>query len=161
LRDAWSPAEKAVARCAYDEAFEAAKAGIMAEVKRQAAAAETMADIWAIEGTLKDARRDIDLMFDYRYSQLLFVFAGLIRHGYIDEDRLDGLAEDKRETIRSILADGARLDGGYGVGQWRERRSSRPLPWPTVVPGSTPAPCANWPATGAFSAARTISALVR
>ncbi len=103
LRDSWSPAEKAVARRAYDEALEVVRAGIMAEVKRRAAAAETMKEIWALEGYLQDARRQIDLMFDYRYSQLILVFAGLINNGYIDEARLDGLAEDKREAIRGMI----------------------------------------------------------
>ena len=114
MRDTWSPAEKAVARRAYDEALAAAKAGVMAEVKRQAAAAETMTEIWAIESYLQDARRRIDLMFDYRYSRLILVFADLIRQGYIDEHRLDGLTEDKREAVRRILRDSLRIDGRSG-----------------------------------------------
>ncbi len=114
LRGIWSPAEKAAARRAYDEALEVAKDDIMAEVKQRAAAAGTIMEIWAIEGYLQDARRHIDLMFDYRYSQLIPVFAGLIRQGYIGEDRLDGLAEDKREAVRRILDYGAGRDGGSG-----------------------------------------------
>lgn len=44
----WSPAEKAVAPRAYDEALAAAKAIIVAEVKARAAAAATIDDIWEI-----------------------------------------------------------------------------------------------------------------
>ncbi len=43
-------------------------------------------------------------MFDYRYSQLLHVFARLVRQGYLDESRLAGLSEEKREIIRSFLS---------------------------------------------------------
>jgi hypothetical protein len=103
LRGSWSPAEKAVARRAYDEALEAARGRIMAEVKRRAAAAESIDEIWAIEDYLRDARREIDWMFDYRYSRLTMVFAGLIGAGLLDEGRLAGLGAEKRDAIREIL----------------------------------------------------------
>jgi len=43
-------------------------------------------------------------MFDYRYSQLTVVFAVLIREGYLDENLLSGLSQEKREEIRRFLA---------------------------------------------------------
>ncbi|ESY72819.1 hypothetical protein NKJ90_30215 [Mesorhizobium sp. M0051] len=43
-------------------------------------------------------------MFDYRYSQLLYVFAGLIWAGYLDEGLLAGLSQDKRDAIRRDIA---------------------------------------------------------
>lgn len=56
-----------------------------------------------MEDYLRRQRREIDDMFDYRYSQLILVFARLIREGYLDENLLDGLSEEKREQVRSIL----------------------------------------------------------
>lgn len=53
-------------------------------------------------------------MFDYRYSQLILVFAGLIRAGYIGEDRLDGLGAEKREAIRRLLRFSEDLDHPEG-----------------------------------------------
>jgi hypothetical protein len=43
-------------------------------------------------------------MFDYRYSRLIEVFAALIQAGYLNEDRLAGLSEEKRQMIRRFLA---------------------------------------------------------
>ena len=43
-------------------------------------------------------------MFDYRYSQLPLAFARLVREGHLDETRIAGLSEDKREVIRKCLS---------------------------------------------------------
>jgi DNA-binding MarR family transcriptional regulator len=59
--------------------------------------------MWAIEDYLRQQRRTIDELFDYRYSQLLFVFARLIGQGYLDESRLAGLSDEKLEIIRRLL----------------------------------------------------------
>ncbi|RWM31656.1 hypothetical protein [Mesorhizobium sp.] len=104
----WSPSEKKVARSAFDVALQAALAEIMAELKRRASAATTPSDMWEIEDYLQRQRRKIDQMFDYRYSQLILVFASLIREGYLEQSRLAGLSEDKLEMIRSFLAYHAR-----------------------------------------------------
>jgi hypothetical protein len=100
----WSPSEKKIARSAYDAALELALARIMAEFKRKAAAVTTPSEMWEIEDHLRQQRREIDDLFDYRYSQLPFVFARLIRDGLLDESRLAGLSEEKREIIRSFLS---------------------------------------------------------
>ena len=104
----WSPSEKKVARSTFDAALELALAKAMAEFKRRAGAATTPAEMWEIENYLRQQRKEIDETFDYRYSQLPFVFAGLIRQGHLDESLLAGLSEEKREIIRSFLALAAR-----------------------------------------------------
>ncbi|TGP20035.1 MULTISPECIES: hypothetical protein [unclassified Mesorhizobium] len=100
----WTGSEKKVARRAFDAALEVALGKVMAELKSKAGAVTTPADMWEIEDYLRQQRRKIDRMFDYRYSQLTVVFAVLIREGYLDENQLSGLAEDKRQEIRRFLA---------------------------------------------------------
>ncbi|MGQ0684564.1 hypothetical protein [Bradyrhizobium sp.] len=100
----WSPAEKKIARRAFDQALQAALGRVMAEFKARASAASTSSQMWEIEDYLRRQRREIDEMFDYRYSQLIFVFARLIREGFLDENLLAGLSEEKRELVRSILS---------------------------------------------------------
>lgn len=102
----WSASEKKIARRAFDTALGTTLAGIMSEFKARAAAAATPSDMWAIEDYLHERRREVDEIFDYRYSQLLFVFARLIRDGHLDETRLAGLAEEKLAVIRSMLSRG-------------------------------------------------------
>ena len=98
--DQWSSSEKKIARSAFD----AALTKIMAEFKMKANAVTEPSQMWEIEDYLREQRRTLDQMFDYRYSQLILVFAGLIREGYLDEKLLAGLSQDKREEISRFLA---------------------------------------------------------
>ena len=100
----WSPSEKKAARVAFDKALEVALASTLAEFQRKAAAATTFPDMWEIEDYLKLQRRNLDQMFDYRYSQLPLVFARLIGEGRLSEGQLAGLAEEKLEFIRRVLS---------------------------------------------------------
>ncbi len=100
----WSPSEKKVARSAFDAALEAALGKAITDFKNKASAVATFSDMWEIEDYLRQQRRNLDQMFDYRYSQLIVVFASLIREGYLDEKLLVGLSQDKREEIDRFLA---------------------------------------------------------
>jgi hypothetical protein len=100
----WSSSEKKIARRAFDAALDTSLAGVMAEFKRRAAAATTPGEMWDMEDYLRRQRRQIDGMFDYRYSQLLFVFGQLISMGYLDEAQLAGLSDDKLHEIRRVHA---------------------------------------------------------
>ena len=99
----WSDSEKKVARRAYERGLEARHKRFVTEFKERAAAATTPADVWEIEGFLREQRRDIEVVFDYRYSQLPLGFAGMIIRGLIDETALNGLGEEKLKTIREIV----------------------------------------------------------
>jgi len=98
----WSASEKKSARRAFEAALESALAGVMAEFKAKAAAAATPSDMWDVGNWLHRRRREIDELFDYRYSQLPCVFARLVLEGYLDEQRLAGLSEDKLEEVRYL-----------------------------------------------------------
>ena len=100
----WSASEKKVARCAYEHALESMLAKVMIEFKAKAAAATAPSDMWAVEDYLRQQRREIDEIFDYRYSQLPLVFARLIREGYLNEAQLRGLSEEKLAIIRQLLS---------------------------------------------------------
>ncbi|WP_027062678.1 hypothetical protein [Mesorhizobium loti] len=100
----WSASEKKLARHAYDTALEAALAKTMADFKSKASAVTQPSEMWELEDYLREQRREIDQTFDYRYSQLLYVFAQLIRAGYLDKKLLAGLSQDKLDVIRRDLA---------------------------------------------------------
>ena len=84
----WSASEKKVAHQAFEAARHSALAGIVAEFKAKAAAAATVSDMWAIEDYLGQRRREIEELFDYRYSQLPLVFARLIGEGHLSSSRV-------------------------------------------------------------------------
>ncbi|MGX7873999.1 hypothetical protein ACVDG5_015685 [Mesorhizobium sp. ORM6] len=100
----WSASEKKLARHAFDKALDAALAKTLTEFKSKASAVTQPSDMWELEDYLREQRRGIDRMFDYRYSQLIYVFANLIRLGHLDEKLLAGLSQDKWDAIRRDLA---------------------------------------------------------
>ena len=100
----WSGAEKKIARRAYEAALEQALAAILAEFKTKATAAATPSEMWDVEDYLRQRRRDIDELFDYRYSQLPLVLARLIWEGHLKEAQLAGLSEEKLEIVRFFLS---------------------------------------------------------
>jgi hypothetical protein len=52
------------------------------------------------EDWLRQRRREVDALFDHRYSVLTLVFGRLIAEGLLDEGQLAGLAEEKLAQIR-------------------------------------------------------------
>lgn len=59
--------------------------------------------MWELHDFLTQQRKATDEKYDYRYSVLIFVFARLIREGWLSEAELAGLGEDKLARIRSLL----------------------------------------------------------
>lgn len=100
----WSASEKKIARAAYEDALESMLAKLVTEFKAKAAAATTPSDVWAVEDYLRQRRRELDEMFDYRYSRLPFLLARLIREGHLDQARLRGLSDEKLAMIRRLLS---------------------------------------------------------
>jgi hypothetical protein len=98
----WSESEKKLSRRLYDAALNAELAEVMAEFKAKAAATTTAGEMWAIQSYLAQRERDIAGKYDYRYSQLLFVFGRLVREGRLQLEQLRGLAEDKLSYIEMI-----------------------------------------------------------
>ncbi|WP_442776170.1 hypothetical protein [Sphaerotilus montanus] len=98
----WSPAEKKIARRVFDVALHRELAEVMQTFKSSAAKATEPDDMWATQEFLTNARNSIDRKYDYRYSQLEFVFGRLLREGRISEGELAGLSEDKMQCILHI-----------------------------------------------------------
>lgn len=100
----WSDSEKRIARRAFESALQRELSDIMAEFKRLASAAKEPDDMWSVEQFLATARREVDSKYDYRYSQLEYVFGRLLREGRVAESDLQGLSEDKLSTIRRVAS---------------------------------------------------------
>ena len=98
----WSAAEKAIARKEFERALQQDLEAVIRQAKKMAEKIEQPSDLWELERYLTQRRKEIDRQYDYRYSVLLFVFAGLIRKGRLREEDLHGLAEEKLEDIRRM-----------------------------------------------------------
>lgn len=100
----WSDREKKIARRVLEAALAAELAQVMGDFKARAATASQPDDLWSIQAHLFNARREIDRKYDYRYSQLLFLFGRLAREGRIHDADLAGLSEEKLAFIRRIVS---------------------------------------------------------
>jgi len=97
----WSPAEKAVARRAFDGALHGELEAVMRETRERAARISEPSDLWQLERWLGERRREIDEKYDYRYSVLPMVFGRLVREGRLSVEDLQGLEPQKIAAFRS------------------------------------------------------------
>jgi len=91
----WSPAEKAIARKAFDLALRRELEAVILETKRKAAKIQEPYGLRELEQYLTQRRQEIDRKYDYRYSVLPLILADLLSHGRLNENELHGLGEDK------------------------------------------------------------------
>jgi photoprotection regulator FRP-like protein len=115
----WSPAEKAIARNAFNQALKRELEEVMVEAKKRAEQIKQPSDLWELEKYLTDRRTQIDREFDYRYSVLITVFGNLLSRGRLSEAELHGLSHDKLDAIRRYASFELNL---------RSRTSSEALP---------------------------------
>ena len=99
IETAWTEAEKKAARRAFDLAFNRQCATITAKAKQMLATAPPPRGVWEVHDYLSRERRKVDQTYDYRYSVLISVFAGLVRQGWLTKEDLAGLGRDKIAMI--------------------------------------------------------------
>ncbi len=97
----WSHAEKQIARKAFELALDREFQSVIHRAKDMAGKIEQPTDLWELEHYLTQSRKKIDRTFDYRYSVLTEVFGRLIRERRLSEKELQGLGQEKLESIRS------------------------------------------------------------
>jgi hypothetical protein len=71
----WSPAEKVIARKAFNLALGRELQSVILEAKCKAAKIQEPSGLWELEQYLTQRRSEIDRMYDYRYSVLPLVLA--------------------------------------------------------------------------------------
>jgi len=98
----WTQAEKKAARGLFDVALGREMTDYIARFKASAAAIETPDALWALLREAEQKRRELDERYDFRYSVLVFVLAGLLRRGLIDEAELAALGEGKAHLIAEL-----------------------------------------------------------
>lgn len=104
LRDLkWSKTEKEIARRAFDAAYQRECAGIQSKLREMLEGVSEPRGLWRIHDCLTERRDETDEKYDYRYSVLPFVFARLLKDGWLSEAELEGLRDDKMEVIHRLV----------------------------------------------------------
>ena len=98
----WSPTEEKIAKTAFDTAYGREVASMMAEVKRLAETATNPDELWKLHDFLSARRHDLDGKYDFRDSMLVFVFAQLVKEGWLKIQELEGLSRDKIAKIKAL-----------------------------------------------------------
>ncbi|MBW4419124.1 MAG: hypothetical protein KME13_07820 [Myxacorys californica WJT36-NPBG1] len=98
----WSTAEKKVAQAAFEKAYKREIDALIEDVRAKASAIAGLDDVWRLHDFLSAKRHEIDGKYDYRYSVLIFVFAGLVKEGWLQLDELEGLDHGKLTKIAAL-----------------------------------------------------------
>ena len=97
MHESWTKVQKKHARELFDLALEREYKALIEEINALHIASRD--EVWEFRDRLNRKAKEIDRKYDYRYSQLIFVFAQLLREGYLTEDELCVLGEDKMSKI--------------------------------------------------------------
>jgi Photoprotection regulator fluorescence recovery protein len=98
----WSKKEQEIAKKVFDRAYRRETSALIEEVRDRARAIAELDEIWHFHDFLSARRHDLDGKYDYRYSVLIFVFARLIKEGWLHLEELDGLDTDKLTKVAAL-----------------------------------------------------------
>ena len=98
----WSRQEEAVAREAFELAHGREINTLIKEVNQAAGSLSELEDLWRLNDFLSARRHAIDGKYDYDPASLIFLFAQLVKEGWLHFDDLAGLAKDKLARISSL-----------------------------------------------------------
>ncbi|MGJ3249600.1 MAG: hypothetical protein ACFE0J_00505 [Elainellaceae cyanobacterium] len=98
----WSKVEKKVAHEAFERAYQRETSTLVQSVRQRASSISELDDLWDLHDFLSARRHELDGKYDYRYSVLIFVFAGLVKEGWLSLDELQGLKTEKLAKIAAL-----------------------------------------------------------
>jgi TPP-dependent pyruvate/acetoin dehydrogenase alpha subunit len=98
----WSTAEKQIAHDAFEKAYQRETSTLIEVVRQRASGISELDDMWQLHDFLSARRHELDGKYDYRDSVLIFVFAGLVKEGWLSLDDLHGLKADKLAKISAL-----------------------------------------------------------
>lgn len=100
----WTNTEKKIARTAFDQAYEREVEALLKHVREEVSTIVELGDLWRLHDFLSAKRHQIEGKYDYQYPALPFVFAGLVKEGWLHLNELEGLSKDKLAKIKSLAS---------------------------------------------------------
>jgi Photoprotection regulator fluorescence recovery protein len=98
----WSETEEKIAQAAFEKAYKREIDALMKDVRTRAGAIAELDDMWQLHDFLSARRHEIDGKYDYRYSMLIFVFATLVKEGWLHLEELKGLDSSKLTKVAAL-----------------------------------------------------------
>jgi len=98
-KEKWSEQEKEIAHRAYRAAYLRECAAVSENVREMSEKCNDPTSVWEIQDYLWKKRKEVDEKYDFRYYVLISVFARLMHDGWLTNDDLAGIDEDKVQEI--------------------------------------------------------------
>lgn len=98
----WTGAEKKAAYAAFNLAYERESQSVLQMLKQKMQALTSLDQLPRLVREMNGLQEHLSLRYDYRYSRLILVFAGLRAEGWLEAEELSGLSADKRQRIEEI-----------------------------------------------------------
>lgn len=98
----WSSKEEAIAKKAFQTAYQREISALLQEVRQRSGSLTDLDQLWNLHDFLSARRHDIDGKYDYEYSTLVFVFARLLKEGWLNHEELKGLNPEMRSKISAL-----------------------------------------------------------
>lgn len=98
--ESWSKSQKKHTRELFDLALEREYKALIEEIN--SLKVESRDEVWELRDRLNQKAKEMDRKYDYRYSQLMFVFTQLFREGYLSLEELSVLGEEKLDEIKKM-----------------------------------------------------------
>ncbi|MEM9447207.1 MAG: hypothetical protein AAGA75_01570 [Cyanobacteria bacterium P01_E01_bin.6] len=102
IGNTWTTAEKEIAQEMFSRAHKREMDALIADVREKVSVISEIEDLWQLHDFLSARRHEIDGKYDYDYSSLLFVFAELVRDGWLNLDELESLDQDKISKVAAL-----------------------------------------------------------
>lgn len=99
----WSKSEKQIAQQAFNQAYKRECEALIQQIQEKFPKIVEPETLWELHDLLSNKRKEINEKYDYRYSIIIFVFARLIKEGWLDLSELQGLGKDKLSQINVLL----------------------------------------------------------
>ena len=100
--DSWTDTEQAIARSAFEKAYDRAISQLVAAVQLKASNLSEVSSVWALHDFLSIERHTIEGRFDFRLEGILFVFASLVKDELLQLQELEGLTADKLAKVSAM-----------------------------------------------------------
>ena len=98
----WSETEKHAADSAFKIAYSRETESLLQQIRQQANSINEVNDLWVLHDYLSARRHDLDGKYDRRYDSLIFVFAQLLKEGWLGINDLQGLSPEKITKISAL-----------------------------------------------------------
>jgi len=102
IKDTWTVTEREIAQEMFNRAYKREIEALLKDVREKASSIANLDELWQLHDHLSARRHEIEGKYEYDYTSLLFVFAELIRDGWLHLDELKQLDTGKLAKISAL-----------------------------------------------------------